>query len=166
MASLDFHTISNTGCWIFSGKPGQDGYGKLKVRGKTVRAHRHYYTVYVGPIPSGLWVLHRCDTPMCVNPRHLYVGTQLDNEHDKDARGRRPPSPAITHPERMPRGAAHPRFGKEGCRPRQQRRYWRPTKGALLPPNTKSACLLLTQNRYLESAQTPGHSMLSHLNME
>lgn len=112
MASLDFHTISNTGCWIFSGKPGQDGYGKLKVRGKTVRAHRHYYTVYVGPIPSGLWVLHRCDTPMCVNPRHLYVGTQLDNEHDKDARGRRPPSPAITHPERMPRGAAHPRFGK------------------------------------------------------
>lgn len=112
MAPLTKHTVAPSGCWQFSGKPGSDGYGKLKIAGKTIRAHRAYYEQYVGPIPNGLWVLHRCDNPMCVNPEHLYAGTQLDNERDKDARGRRPPSPSITHPESLPRGSAHPRFGK------------------------------------------------------
>lgn len=109
---LTKHIVTPNGCWQFSGKPGSDGYGKLKIAGKTVRAHRAYYEQYVGTIPDGLWVLHHCDNPMCVNPAHLYVGTQKDNERDKDARGRRPPSPSVTHPESLPRGVKHHRYGK------------------------------------------------------
>lgn len=112
MALLKKHVVAQNGCWQFLGRPGSDGYGKLKIKGKTIRAHRAYYEHYVGTIPDGLWVLHHCDNPMCVNPEHLYVGTQADNERDKDARGRRPPSPSVTHPESLPRGVNHHRYGK------------------------------------------------------
>lgn len=145
MAPLNKHTIEKNGCWMFSGKPGSDGYGKLKIAGKTIRAHRAYYEAYVGQIPKGMWVLHHCDTPMCVNPEHLYVGTQLDNERDKDARGRRPPSPSITHPESLRRGEKHHRFGKS------------------MPDSVASALLKANKGRAL----TPAHKeKLSPLTVE
>jgi hypothetical protein len=95
------------GCWLWNGPVCKDGYGKVKRFGKTLRAHRVFYEAHVAPIPEGLLVLHRCDTPKCVNPEHLFVGTQLDNERDKDRKKRRSPSPSISHPHLLSRGEKH-----------------------------------------------------------
>jgi hypothetical protein len=78
------------GCWEWLGmrlKPGTRtrngaGYGYLWLEGKMVRAHRLAYELFVGPIPTGLLVLHSCDRPWCVNPEHLRVGTHADNVRD------------------------------------------------------------------------------------
>lgn len=76
------------GCWIWRAARIQDGYGTLSRGGVTVLAHRFSYELNVGPIPAGLHVLHRCDTPACVNPAHLFLGTNADNQRDKSVKGR------------------------------------------------------------------------------
>ena len=83
---------SNTGCWIFTGSCSANGYGKICVRYKTISTHRYSYIKYVGPIPEGLLVLHKCDTPSCVNPEHLFLGTQSDNMKDMYSKKRFNPS--------------------------------------------------------------------------
>lgn len=65
----------------------------MQVGGKTVRAHRASYKFYRGPIPDGLWVLHRCDVRCCINPDHLWLGTHQDNVDDMMAKGRKPIGP-------------------------------------------------------------------------
>lgn len=72
---------TNGGCWLW---PVKSGYGVFK--GK--RAHRLSYEAFVGPIPDGLFVCHKCDVPACCNPDHLFVGTALDNSRDMVAKGR------------------------------------------------------------------------------
>ena len=74
-------------CWRWLGGT-RKGYGRFKLKGRMVTAHRHAYELEVGPIPDGLFVLHECDNPSCVNPRHLFLGTQLDNIRDRDKKGR------------------------------------------------------------------------------
>ena len=64
------------------------GYGVIRVSGQTVRAHRIAWQLYVGEIPIGLNVLHHCDRKLCVNPRHLFLGTQIDNIRDCVNKGR------------------------------------------------------------------------------
>jgi hypothetical protein len=71
-------------CWIHQNAPLRDGYSKQF--GKL--AHRLAYELAKGEIPAGLLVRHGCDNPRCVNPRHLSLGTQLDNMRDMHARGR------------------------------------------------------------------------------
>lgn len=77
-------------CVLWTGglnKPG--GYGQFTVGDrKRVRAHRFAYELTVGPIPDGMSVLHRCDTPTCVKPEHLFLGDQRMNIHDAIAKGR------------------------------------------------------------------------------
>lgn len=80
--------IDAKGCWLWTKGRMPFGYGAIVVNGKTKLAHRVSYEAHVGPIPSGLCVLHRCDVPPCVNPEHLFLGTQLDNMRDKIAKGR------------------------------------------------------------------------------
>lgn len=75
-------------CWLWRGCRNRKGYGQLRIIGKAYLAHRFAYEYVVGPIPDGLCVLHRCDTPACVNTRHLFLGTTLDNNRDMDAKGR------------------------------------------------------------------------------
>lgn len=64
------------------------GYGNLTVEGKNEYAHRYAYRRACGSIPDGLFVLHRCDNPPCVNPEHLFLGTQIDNMQDCSQKGR------------------------------------------------------------------------------
>lgn len=88
----------------------QDGYGRIGWHGRIVRAHRLAYQLVHGPIPDGLLVCHSCDVPSCVNPAHLWVGTDLENKDDSKRKGRRPQGPthrSVTHPHTVPRGERH-----------------------------------------------------------
>lgn len=70
-------------CWIWTQDVYNYGYGKLSVgKGKQRRAHRVMYELTCGEIPKGMNVLHKCDNPRCVNPEHLFLGTQQDNVND------------------------------------------------------------------------------------
>lgn len=66
----------------------KNGYGKISIKNKPHSAHRVSYETYVGPIPEGLWVLHKCDNPICFNPDHLYTGDNKQNCKDRADRGR------------------------------------------------------------------------------
>lgn len=79
---------NESGCIEWSKQRDRDGYGYFKFNGGPVRAHRMSWILTFGEIPDGLWVLHKCDNPTCVNPDHLFLGTAKDNEIDKIAKGR------------------------------------------------------------------------------
>jgi hypothetical protein len=77
-----------TACWHWRGVTNQFGYGRFSYRGKTQVAHRLSYEAFVGPIPGGMSVLHKCDNPSCINPEHLWLGTYSDNRRDCLSKGR------------------------------------------------------------------------------
>lgn len=79
-----------SGCHLWTGYTNRRGYGQFGVKTRPVYAHRFAYELYVGPIAEGMEVCHRCDTPSCVNPDHLFLGTRLDNMRDCVAKGRQP----------------------------------------------------------------------------
>lgn len=75
--------VTESGCWLWIGAVrGDDNYGAMRVNGKTVGAHRVSYILHKGEIPKGAQVLHKCDVRYCVNPDHLFIGTQKDNIRD------------------------------------------------------------------------------------
>ncbi len=75
-------------CWEWTAATDKDGYGYFRLDKKHDRGHRVMWKWKVGPIPQGLSVLHSCDNPPCVNPAHLFLGTQHDNMADRDKKGR------------------------------------------------------------------------------
>lgn len=77
-----------SGCWIWLGALTGAGYGELRHQGEPVLAHRLSFEAFVGPIPDGKLVRHRCDARFCVNPEHLVAGTKQDNADDMVRRGR------------------------------------------------------------------------------
>lgn len=77
-------------CWHFCGSRNQGGYGRLTVGGRMQVVHRLSYELFVGRIPYGLFVLHSCDNPSCINPDHLRVGTRSENSIECFRKGRHP----------------------------------------------------------------------------
>ena len=75
-------------CWEWLGGINKDGYGKFKIGGATILAHRMSYELAVGEIPPMHFVCHTCNNPSCVNPVHLWIGTVSDNNRDAIAKGR------------------------------------------------------------------------------
>lgn len=76
------------GCWDWLRSARDSGHGTITVGGKTVSVYRVAYEVWIGPVPSGRWVLHRCDNPRCIRPDHLELGDQSKNMADCARRGR------------------------------------------------------------------------------
>lgn len=83
----------NSGCWIWTAAGNENGYGHIGFRRRVEKAHRAAWLLFHGPIPDGMDVLHRCDTPPCVNPDHLFLGSNVDNVRDKVSKGRQAGAP-------------------------------------------------------------------------
>jgi hypothetical protein len=75
-------------CWIWNGGVDKDGYGNFWANRKNNKAHRFSWELENGPVPDGMVVCHTCDTPSCCNPACLFLGTNLDNIHDRHQKGR------------------------------------------------------------------------------
>ncbi len=74
-------------CWLWSGAQSRE-YGQIRAYGRKMGAHIFAYELLKGPVPNGKCVCHSCDTPLCVNPDHLWLGTNADNQADKRQKGR------------------------------------------------------------------------------
>jgi hypothetical protein len=75
-------------CWMWPGATDIKGYGRIRAAGRMILAHRLSWTLQNGEIPVGMLVCHSCDVPGCVNPAHLFLGTNEDNIVDRMRKGR------------------------------------------------------------------------------
>lgn len=107
------------GCWEWIGEKHPDGYGQMTRERKTLKMHRVSWELANGEIPSGMFVLHSCDTPWCVRPDHLFLGTQADNIRDAMHKGRGYQNLHRTHCRRghdMKDAYVNPNNGSRSCR--------------------------------------------------
>lgn len=108
-----YEPIPECGCWLWTAAENEKGYGVIGVGGRGTGkryAHRVSYELHVGPVPDGMCVLHKCDTPLCVNPDHLFLGTVADNVNDmtfKD-RGKRSKQGLLRGVLRIPECSGRP----------------------------------------------------------
>lgn len=81
---------SKNGCWLYKTicNVKTHGYGVIRAKGRILLAHRYSWELHYGAIPEGMQILHKCDIRNCVNPKHLFLGTNADNVADKIKKGR------------------------------------------------------------------------------
>lgn len=90
MKKLKWDIDSETECWnVISHAPNNKGYIRIMRNSISYQAHRYVWKKVYGSIPKGLCVLHSCDNRKCINPEHLFLGTDADNMKDMDLKGRR-----------------------------------------------------------------------------
>lgn len=132
--------VNANGCFEWQGARCV-GYGRLRMGKDIVGAHRVSYETFRGPIPAGLFVCHHCDNPACINPAHLFLGTNSDNMQDAIRKGRivrKParPAPARKNPKLT---AAQVIAIKEGWRSGRRQRDMAPEYG-VTPGNISMIC--------------------------
>lgn len=88
--SNSYMPVPEAGCWLWEKRIDTRGYGIFRVGGGIRIAHRFSYELHKGPIPDGVFVCHHCDVRCCVNPHHLFLGTNSDNQLDCVRKGRHP----------------------------------------------------------------------------
>jgi len=102
--------LADKSCWLWLGPKTPTGYGRMRAFGQDTYAHRVSWVLYNGNIPKNLSVLHYCDNTSCVNPKHLWIGTQDDNLKDMVKKGRSYKGPrhwVYASPEKHARGEKH-----------------------------------------------------------
>lgn len=87
-ASIPTHCPELGQCWEWIASCSKKGYGQIGIQGKVLRTHRFVWEITNGGIPDELQVLHKCDNRKCVNPNHLFLGTNTDNVRDKVIKSR------------------------------------------------------------------------------
>lgn len=93
-------TQKTEACWLWLGGRTPSGYGRVRWRGIQMRAHRVAWLMTNGRIPQHKpFVLHKCDTPLCVRPDHLFLGTQEENVTDRQRKGRSARGEMFKHPK-------------------------------------------------------------------
>ena len=88
---------NNEGCWIWLAYKNNKGYGEIGIKHKLYLSHRISWIIHFGSIPKGMCVCHKCDNPGCVNPHHLFLGTQKDNMQDMSKKNRANPICGVKH---------------------------------------------------------------------
>ncbi len=82
-----YEVDEGTGCWVWTGTKYADGYGLFRCLRQDMLAHRFSWWMHNGVIPDGLYVLHHCNNPSCVNPEHLFLGTAKDRARNMQHKG-------------------------------------------------------------------------------